>query len=216
MTLPASRVAVTAVGINKRSSAEDFREQVYTRGGAMAYPKTVEQRSNAEDFREQVYTRGGAMAYPKVIEQRSDTPYSSLLNRDNLALGAVERINIAHRVLGKAELTMEEAKEMGSHGDEYLSEYWHTSMNYGGFWTTDQAAGKPNFVQGGQANGFGFTQSSFHKLHCLANLRMMLAWHIAGNGDKMTRDMNAHTIHCLVSIAEAESCKRFFCHGTQH
>lgn len=166
----------------------------------MTYP-SVKRRSNAEDFREEAYLRTGTMTYPSV-KTRSNAVYSSLLNSDNLAIGAIERINIAHRVLGQPELTIEQAKEIGSHGDEYVSEYWHSSINHGGFWSTDQAAGKPNFIEGGQANGFGFTQSTFHKLHCLANLRMMLAWHITGNGDKMTRDMNVHAIHCLVSVAK--------------
>ncbi len=92
----------------------------------------------------------------------------SLLNRDNLALEAIERINIARRILGQPELTLEQAMKMGSHSDEYLSEYWNSSMSYGSFWTTDQAAGKPNFIEGGQTNGFGYTQSTFHKLHCLS------------------------------------------------
>jgi hypothetical protein len=64
-------------------------------------------------------------------------------------------------------------------------------------------AGKPNFIEGGQANGFGFTQSTYHKLHCLANLRIMLAWQITGNS-KMTHDMNAHAIHCLVTVADPQ------------
>ncbi|KAK2005855.1 hypothetical protein LZ32DRAFT_545201, partial [Colletotrichum eremochloae] len=74
---------------------------------------------------------------------------------------------------------------------------WQSSMKHGDFWTDDQPAGKPNFIKSGQSNGFGFTQSTYHKLHCLANLRMMLAWHITGNGHKMTRDMNVHAMHCL-------------------
>lgn len=182
------------------NNAEDIREEAYTRGGAMTYPKTIDQRhNNAEDVREQTYTRGGAMTYPKTISQRRDDVYNTLLDRNNLALGAVERINIAHRVLGKPEITMQEANETASHSDEYVNEYWQSSMKHGDFWTTDQPVGKPNFIEGGQSNGFGFTQSTYHKLHCLANLRMMLAWHITGNGDKMTRDMNVHAMHCLVS-----------------
>lgn len=172
MTLPAPRNTVSKMVVNKRG--------------------------NAEDFREEVYTRAGTMAYPKVVEGRSIDVYSSLLIRDNLALGAIERINIAHRILGKPELTIEQAKEIGSHGDEYLTSYWNSSMKHGDFWTSDQAIGKPNSIKGGQSNGFGFTQSIFHKLYCLANLRMILAWHITGSGNKMTRDLNAHTIHCLV------------------
>lgn len=66
----------------------------------MTYPKTTDQRNNAEDFREETYTRGGAMTYPKTVNQRDDDVYSTLLDRNNLALGAIERINIAHRVLG--------------------------------------------------------------------------------------------------------------------
>ncbi|KID59732.1 uncharacterized protein G6M90_00g052140 [Metarhizium brunneum] len=174
MTLPAPRDTVSKMVVNKRG--------------------------NAEDFREEVYTRAGTMAYPKVVEGRSIDVYSSLLIRDNLALGAIERINIAHRILGKPELTIEQAKEIGSHGDEYLTGYWNSSMKHGDFWTSDQAIGKPNFIKGGQSNRFGFTQSTFHKLYCLANLRMILAWHITGSGNKMTRDLNAHTIHCLEYI----------------
>ncbi|GAB0139017.1 hypothetical protein EsDP_00007235 [Epichloe bromicola] len=193
------------VAPEKRSNAEDFREQTYTRGGAMTYPKvSPEKRSNAEDFREQTYTRGGVMTYPNDAEKRDATEYSKLLDRKNLALGAIERINIAHRVQGKPEITLEEAKEMSSHGDEYVSQYWQSSMTHAGFWTTDQATGKPNFVEGGQLNGFGFTQSTYHKLHCLANLRMMLTWHITGNGSKMTRDMNVHAIHCLEYVRGRE------------
>lgn len=97
---------------------------------------------------------------------------------------------------------MEEAKETASHSDEYVNRYWQSSMEHGDFWTTDQPAGKPNLIEGSQSNGFCFTQSTYHKLHRLANLRMMLAWHITGNGNKMTRDMNVHAIHCLVSVAQ--------------
>jgi Mycotoxin biosynthesis protein UstYa len=155
----------------------------------------------------------GTIPNSNAEQQCSNAMYSSLLNRDNLALGAIERINIARRILHQPELTMEQAKEMGSHSDEYVSEYWNSSMSHGGFWTTDQAAGKPNFIEGGQANRFGFTQSIFHKLHCLANLRMMLAWYITGNSDNMTRDMNAHAIHCLVSVAKPQ-VKAFSCLAT--
>ncbi|KYK54912.1 hypothetical protein DCS_06873 [Drechmeria coniospora] len=191
--------------IEQRSDAEDFREESYTRSGGMTYPKVIEQRSDAEDFREESYTRSGGMTYPKVVEQRSTKgDYSTLLNRENLALGAIERINIAHRVRGVPEVTMEQAKEIGSHGDDYISGYWASSVKHGDFWTLDQAAGKPNFIEGGQANGFGFTQSTFHKLHCLANLRMILSWHMTGNGAKLTRDMNMHTIHCLEYIRGRE------------
>lgn len=196
------------------NNAEDVREQTYTRGGAMTYPKTIDQRANnAEDIREETYTRGGAMTYPKTINQRRDDVYSALLDRNNLALGAVERINIAHRVLGKPEITMQEANETASHSDEYVDGYWQSSMKHGDFWTTDQPAGKPNFVEGGQSNGFGFTQSTYHKLHCLANLRMMLAWHITGNGDKMTRDMNVHAMHCLVSSLGTNSARDICLHS---
>ncbi|KAI3391383.1 hypothetical protein diail_7452 [Diaporthe ilicicola] len=183
---------------DRDNDAEELREETYTRGGAMAYPKMLDQRDNSsEDIREETYTPSGAMTYPKTVDQRRDDVYSSLLDRNNLALGAVERINIAHRVLGKPEITMQEANETASHSDEYVDEYWQSSMKHVGFWTTDQPVGKPNFIKGGQSNGFGFTQSTYHKLHCLANLRMMLAWHITGNGDKMTRDMNLYAMHCL-------------------
>ncbi|KJZ70174.1 hypothetical protein HIM_10434 [Hirsutella minnesotensis 3608] len=139
MKLPASRAAIAGVHAARRSDAQDFREEAYLRSGGMTYPKAIQARSDTVNT------------------------YSNLLNRENLALGAIERINIAHRILGK-----------------------------------------PNFIEGGQANGFGFTQSTFHKLHCLANLRMILSWHIAGNGDRMERDMNAHTIHCLEYIRSRE------------
>ncbi|KJK77216.1 hypothetical protein H634G_07523 [Metarhizium anisopliae BRIP 53293] len=157
----------------------------------------VNKRGNAEDFREEAYTRAGTMTYPKVVERRSIDVYSSLLIRDNLALKAIERINTAHRILGKPELTK---KEIGSHGDEYLTGYWNSSMKHGDFWTSDQAISKPNFIKCVYSNRFGFTQSTFHKLYCLANLRIILAWHITGSGNKMTRDLNAHTIHCLEYI----------------
>lgn len=111
MKLPATRAAVTAVVVDKRNDAEDLREETYTRGRAMTYPN-VELN----------------------VKQRSDDVYENLLNRDNLALGAIERINIAHRILNQPELTMEAAKEIGSHGDEYILEYWNSSINYGGFW----------------------------------------------------------------------------------
>jgi hypothetical protein len=142
--------------------------------------------------------------------KRSNDVYGGLLNRENLALGAIERINIARRVTSQPELTMEKVREMGSHGDEYVSNYWNSSMSHGGFWTADQPAGQPNFIEGGQANGFGFTQSTFHKRHCLANIRTMLAWHITGNSDKMTNDMNVHGIHCLVRVAKPQ-VKAFSC-----
>ncbi|KAK2591445.1 hypothetical protein QQS21_010854 [Conoideocrella luteorostrata] len=202
MILPASRASITGGCVHKRGSAEDFREEAYLRSGTMTYP-SVAKRGTAEDFREEAYLRSGTMTYPSVAK-RGDDGYSRLLDRSNLALGAIERINIAHRVLHQQEITMEQAKETGSHSDEYVSAYWQSSMEHGGFWTSDQAAGKPNFIEGGQGNGFGFTQSTFHKLHCLANLRMMLAWHINGSGDKMTRDMNVHVIHCLEYIRGRE------------
>ncbi|KAM3512463.1 hypothetical protein MY11210_003880 [Beauveria gryllotalpidicola] len=177
MTLPASRASVAGVGVCKRSRDGDEREQQYLRSGTMT---SLNRRGNTDDA------------------------YESLVNGNNLALGAVERINIAHRVLGHAEITAKQAKEIGSHGDEYVSNYWSSSMKHGHFWTTDQPAGKPNFIEGGQINGFGFIQSTFHKLHCLANLRMMLAWHITGNGGNMSRDMNVHAIHCLEYIRMRE------------
>ncbi|KAG8427868.1 hypothetical protein J3459_006276 [Metarhizium acridum] len=150
-----------------------------------------------------MYTRGGTM-YWVSAQQRSNTKYDSVLNRDNLALGAIERINIAHRTLGQPELIQEEIKEDKQLGDEYISEYWNSSIRYGGFWTSDQVKDEPDFIEGGQANGFGFTQSTFHKLHRLVNLRMMLAGHITGNGDKMTRDMNVHAMHCLEYVRGRE------------
>lgn len=139
------------------------------------------------------------MTYPNAVNKRSTDDYDSLLDRKSLALGAIERINIAHRVQGRPEITKKDAEETSSHADEYVANYWNESMKHGDFWKTDQVAGKPNFIEGGQDNGFGFIQSTYHKLHCLANIRMMLSWHITGNQDKMTHDMNVHTIHCLVS-----------------
>ncbi len=184
--------------VNQRSSAEDDREDAYHRSGTM----TSLRRSTAEDDREDAYLRSGAMSYPQAVSRRSDDVYDNLLNCDSLALGAIARINIAHRVLGKPEVTAQQTKDMASQSDDYVSNYWNSSMTHGSFWTTDQAAGKPNFMEGGQANGFGLTQSTYHKLHCLANIRMIFSWHITNNSDKMTRDMNVHTIHCLVSSAK--------------
>jgi hypothetical protein len=172
------------------------REHIYLKSGTM----TVKTKRDTQD-REHVYLKSGTMT---VKAKRNTDVYSSLLNQGNLAQGAVERINIERRVLGQPELTMDQAKEIGSHSDEYMSGYWNSSMSHGGFWTDDQPAGKPNFIEGGQANRFGFTQSTYHKLHCLANFRTILAWQITGNGNKMTRDMNAHAIHCLVSVAKSQ------------
>ncbi|KAG5979690.1 hypothetical protein E4U55_004870 [Claviceps digitariae] len=198
-------MAYPNVAKEKRGSGEEFREEVYMRSGAMAYPNVAkEKRGSGEEFREEVYMRSGAMAYPNVAEKREVSNDDQLLDRNNLALGAIERINIARRVQGQPEITLQQAEETGSHGDEYLAQYWQSSMNHAGFWAGDQVAGKPNFMEGGQLNGFGFTQSTYHKLHCLANLRMMLAWHITGNGSKMTRDMNAHAIHCLEYVRARE------------
>ncbi|EXU98299.1 DUF3328 domain protein [Metarhizium robertsii] len=149
----------------------------------------VNKRGNAEDFREEAYTRAGTMTYP---ERQSNANTEDFREE---VYTPIERINTAHRILGKPELTK---KEIGSHGDEYLTGYWNSSMKHGDFWTSNQAIGKLNFIKCGQSNRFGFTQSTFHKLYCLANLRIILAWHITGSGNKMTRDLNAHTIHCLV------------------
>lgn len=226
MELPAPRAGLGGKAGHKRSSSEDLREEAYLRGGTMTSLPTVK-RSNAEDLREQAYLRGGTMTSLPILKRNdaqdlreeaylrsgsmtslpiskrdnnnNNNPYTHLLSRHNLALGALERINIAHRVLHKPEITSQRAQKITAQGDEYVAQYWASSMNPGGFWTEDQTVGRPNFVQGGQTNGFGFTQSAFHRLHCLANIRMMLAWHITGNGRKMTRDMNVHTIHCLVS-----------------
>lgn len=52
------------------------------------------------------------MTYPNTVEQRSNDKYSNLLDRDNLALGAIERINIAHRILEQPELTIEQARKL--------------------------------------------------------------------------------------------------------
>ncbi|OAQ61057.1 hypothetical protein VFPPC_13201 [Pochonia chlamydosporia 170] len=183
--------------VAKRSNDEEFRENMYLRSNAMYWSNDNDKRSNDEEFREDMYLRSGAMHWTNDNDKRSVDLYNSLANRNNLALGAIERVNIANRVLGKPEITMDNAKEMQSKGDEFVTGYWGSSMKHGDFWADDQVTGKPNFIEGGQVNGFGFTQSSFHKLHCLANLRMMLAWHITGNGPKMTRDMNVHAMHCL-------------------
>lgn len=54
---------------------------------------------NEDEFdREGVYTRGGAMTSDNAIEKRGNDDYAALLNHDNLALGAIERINITYRV----------------------------------------------------------------------------------------------------------------------
>ncbi|KAG6028027.1 hypothetical protein E4U41_000791 [Claviceps citrina] len=79
---------------------------------------------------------------------------------------------------------------------EFTTEDWQPSTTHAGFWTTDQAPGKPNLVEGGQLNGFGFTQSTYHMLHCFANLCMMLAWHITGDGQQ--NDMDVHASHRLL------------------
>ncbi|RCI12685.1 hypothetical protein L249_1006 [Ophiocordyceps polyrhachis-furcata BCC 54312] len=178
----------------KRGDAEEVREAAYN-GGSVMNGK----RSDAEEVRESDYASENAMIKRSDVDDsdKSDAGYSSLLDRKNLALGAIERINISRRIRGKPEVTKQEIKDKASHADEYVSNYWRSSMKHGRFWTTDQAQGRPNFVEGGQANGFGFTQSTYHKLHCLANIRMILAWHIHGRGDKMTRDMEVHAIHCL-------------------
>ena len=176
------------------ADAEPVREGAYLRSGTMAGSK--KRNDAAEPVREGSYLRSGTMAGSK---KRDDGLYGALLNREDLALGALERVNIVYRILGEPEITLGEAQEMGSHGDQFLNDYWQTSMHHGSFWKTDQAWGEPNFIEGGQANGFGFTQSSFHKLHCLANIRTILAWHIMGEGENMSRDMTAHAIHCLVS-----------------
>lgn len=181
----------------KRSDAEDTREFGYLRSGTMG---NSVKRSDVEDTREFAYAKSGAMGGGiKRSAINTAALYDSLLNRDNLALGAIERVNIAHRVSGKPELTADGAAKMSADGDAWVANYWASSVNHGGFWTGDQVEGEPNFIEGGQANGFGFIQSTYHRRHCLANLRMMLAWQITGNGSKMTADMNAHAIHCLVS-----------------
>ncbi|KAK4088015.1 hypothetical protein Purlil1_7773 [Purpureocillium lilacinum] len=227
MELPAPRAGLGGKAGHKRSSSEDLCEEAYLRGGTMTSLPTVK-RSNAQDLREQAYLRGGTMTSLPILKRNdaqdlreeaylrsgsmtslpiskrdnnnNNNPYTHLLNRHNLALGALERINIAHRVLHKPEITSQRAQKITAQGDEYVAQYWASSMNPGGFWTEDQMVGRPNFVQGGQTNGVGFTQSTFHRLHCLANIRMMLAWHITGNGKRMTREMNVHTIHCLEYI----------------
>lgn len=178
---------------SKRDDSEDFREEMYLRSGSMYWANS--KRDDSEDFREEGYLRSGSMYW---VNNKRDGRYDSLLDRKNLALGAVERVNIAHRVLGKPGITMNEATEAASHGVGFVNSYWNASVRHGNFWATDQPAGKPNFIEGGQANGFGYTQSTYHKLHCLANLRTVLAWHIMGQGLNVTKDMDVHTIHCLV------------------
>lgn len=179
MALPKARPTTNSKAA--RSEAEDMREAAYLRGGTMY--------SNGKTTRSEV----------KGSTDSDDTVYGSLLNHDNLALGAIERVNVAHRVTGKPELTKEKTDAMSSNADNWVKGYWGSSMKHGTFWTTDQVHGEPNFIEGGQVNGYGFVQSTYHKRHCLANLRMMLAWHIAGDASKMTNDMNVHAIHCLVS-----------------
>ncbi|KAF1734548.1 hypothetical protein CRV24_006089 [Beauveria bassiana] len=196
---------------NKRSEAEEMREAAYLRGGTM-YSNGKTTRSEAEEMREAAYLRGGTMysngkttrSEVKGSTDSDDAVYGSLLNHDNLALGAIERVNVAHRVTGKPELTKEKTDAMSSNADNWVKGYWGSSMKHGTFWTTDQVHGEPNFIEGGQVNDYGFVQSTYHKRHCLANLRMMLAWHIAGDGSKMTNDMNVHAIHCLEYLRERE------------
>ncbi|RDA91569.1 hypothetical protein CP533_5979 [Ophiocordyceps camponoti-saundersi (nom. inval.)] len=194
---------MTSVNKVKRDTAGEAREAVYLRGGTMTSPN---KRSTAEEAREAMYLRSGTMTDNQKVKRsttskdQSDSGYNNLLDRQNLALGAIERINISRRIRGKPELTAQEAEKTASHGDEFVSDYWNSSIKHGGFWSTDQVEGKPNFVEGGQVNGFGFTQSTYHKLHCLANLRMLLAWHIDGKAEKMTRDIEVHAIHCLEYI----------------
>ncbi|KAL3952620.1 hypothetical protein ACCO45_012563 [Purpureocillium lilacinum] len=182
MELPGPRAGLGGKTGRKRSSSEDLREEAYLRGGTMTSLPAIK-RSDAQDFREEAYLRGGTMTSLPILKRNdaqdlreeaylrsgsmtslpiskrdnnnNNNPYTHLLNRHNLALGAIERINIAHRVLHKPEITSERARKITAQGDE---------------------------------------------LHCLANIRMMLAWHITGNGKKMTRDMNVHTIHCLEYI----------------
>ena len=138
------------------------------------------------------------------VKRNADTDnetYGAMLNRNNLALGAIERINVARRVQHKPELTITEVQENKSDGDAFVSHYWNSSMAHGQFWEGDQEARKPDFIEGGQNNDFGFTESTFHKRHCLSNLRMILAWYVTKNAaEKMTRDMNVHAMHCLVSV----------------
>ncbi|POS72876.1 hypothetical protein DHEL01_v208727 [Diaporthe helianthi] len=69
-------------------------------------------------------------------------------------------------------------------------------MKHGGSWTTDQPVGMLKFIKGGQSNGLAFTQNTHNKVHCLTSLRVMLDWHMAGNGQKMARDMIVEAIHC--------------------
>ncbi len=191
-------------GGTRRSEAEDMREFAYLKGGKMTAGGT--RRSEAEDSREFAYLKGGKMTAGTKRSQADDINrnrsnnalYGSLLNSDSLALGAIERVNIAHRVTGRPELTKETTEALASNADSWAKAYWQSSMQHGTFWTIDQADGEPNFIEGGQGNGFGFVQSTYHKRHCLANLRMMLSWHIAGDGSKGTDDMNVHAIHCLV------------------
>ncbi|KGQ08178.1 hypothetical protein BBAD15_g6503 [Beauveria bassiana D1-5] len=198
-------------GKTTRSEAEEMREAAYLRGGT-TYSNGKTTRSEAEEMREAAYLRGGTMysngkttrSEVKGSTDSDDTVYGSLLNHDNLALGAIERVNVAHRVTGKPELTKEKTDAMSSNADNWVKGYWGSSMKHGTFWTTDQVHGEPNFIEGGQVNGYGFVQSTYHKRHCLANLRMMLAWHIAGDASKMTNDMNVHAIHCLEYLRERE------------
>ncbi|RDA83207.1 hypothetical protein CP532_4372 [Ophiocordyceps camponoti-leonardi (nom. inval.)] len=193
---------------SKRGIAEEAREAAYLRSDTMTHQKN--KRETAEEAREAAYLRSGTMTHQKMKNKRSNPPkssnetnadaYGSLLDRQNLALGAIERINISRRIRGQPEMTEAQAADKASHADEYVSGYWRSSMDHGRFWTADQVEGRPNFVEGGQGNGFGFTQSTFHKLHCLASLRMLLSWHIGGEGGRMTRDIEVHAIHCLEYI----------------
>lgn len=80
---------------------------------------------------------------------KRDDVYGSLLDRKSLDLGAVEHVNIAHRVFDMPEITLDEARETASNGNECVDTYWSALVQHGNFWTADQPTGKPNFVEGG-------------------------------------------------------------------
>lgn len=200
----------TMTGANKRDTdafdAEKVREDMYLRSSTITIAganKRDTNASNSEKVCEDMYLRSGAMTMAGASKRSNrhwtDPTYESLLTRQNLALGAYERVNIARRITGKSELTPQEVLQDGPTGTNFTSNYWQEATAHGQFWTTDQQQDKPNFIEGGQSNGYGFIQSTYHKLHCLANIQMILAWHITGQAEKMSQDMNAHTIHCLLS-----------------
>src|ERR1700760_649225 len=98
---------------------------MYTKGGTMYWPgkpsdSSLVKRNAGTEARELMYTKGGTMYWPdktsdsSQVKRTADTDnetYGAMLNRNNLALGAIERINVARRVQHKPELTITEVQE---------------------------------------------------------------------------------------------------------